>query len=600
MDFFDVLSLVGGIAMFLFGMEYMGDALKKTAGGKMQQILERLTSNRFMGILLGAAVTAVIQASGATTVMVVGFVNSGIMTLEQAVGVIMGANIGTTVTSWILSLTGIQGDSFGMQLLKPTSWTPVLALIGVGLLMFSKKDKKKNIGGILIGFAVLMFGMNTMTTSVAGLKDVPQFTRIMTAFSNPFLGVLFGAVVTAAIQSSSASVGILQALCNTGKVTYGLAVPIIMGQNIGTCVTALISSIGASKNAKRTALIHFYFNLIGTIVFMILFYLGNAILDFGFLGTSATAAGIATIHSVFNITATILWLPFSNLLVKLAKLTVPDREEKKPETDAYDEDLRALDPRFLETPSYAVKVAFEKTQHMAALANEAFADAVGLIPAYSGEGFEKVREMEGAADRYEDKIGTYLVRISEQELQKKDGRMLTQLMHAIGDIERISDHAMDIAIIARKMDEKKDKFSKKAREELDVLIRAVREILDITLDSFARQDAEEAEKVEPLEQAIDELDFDLQKRHIRRLQKGKCTIELGMDLTDITTIMERVSDHCSNIAAAQIEIEDDNSFDTHEYLAKVRHEDPAFQEMFRAYREKYHLPVKSAASASGK
>lgn len=590
MDFFDVLNLIGGISLFLFGMEYMGDSLRRTAGGKMQEILEKLTSNLFMGILLGALVTAVIQASGATTVMVVGFVNSGIMTLTQAVGVIMGANIGTTVTSWILSLSGISGDSFALQLLKPTSWTPVLALIGVILIMFTKKDHYHNVGGILIGFAVLMFGMNTMTTSVAGLKDVPAFTHLMTAFSNPILGVLVGALITAAIQSSSASVGILQALCGTGSVAFSTAVPIIMGQNIGTCVTAMISSIGATKNAKRTAFIHFYFNLIGTVVFMILFYLGNALLHFSFFHEAATASGIALVHSIFNVVTTLFWIPFNKLLIRLATITVRGGDEEEEDAmSKYDTELRALEPRFLETPSYAVQVAFELTCKMADYAKEALTDAMQLELEFSESTYQHVRELEAAVDRYEDRIGTYLVQVSEKELQKHDGRMVTQLLHSISDFERISDHAVDVAESARKMSEGKMQYSKKAVREIRVLISAVQKILDLTCTSFRNQDVKTASQVEPLEQVIDELNAELKKRHIKRLQKGKCTVEVGMQLTDFTNNMERVSDHCSNVAATLIELEE-NSFDTHEYLNEIKRVDPAFKEMFKTYLQEYSLP----------
>ncbi len=593
MSFFDVLNLIGGIALFLFGMDYMGESLKRTAGGKMQEILEKLTSNLFMGIMVGALVTAVIQASGATTVMVVGFVNSGIMNLTQAVGVIMGANIGTTATSWILSLSGINGESFALQLLKPTSWTPVLGAVGVAMIMFTKKDKYHNIGGIMMGFAILMFGMNTMTVSVAGLKDVPEFTHLMTAFSNPVLGVIVGAVITAAIQSSSASVGILQALCGTGTVVFSNAVPIIMGQNIGTCVTALISSIGASKNAKRTALIHFYFNFIGTIVFMILFYAGNAIFGFSFFGKAATASGIATVHSVFNIVTTLLWLPFTKLLVKLATVTVREKtgeEQEETQKDKYSQELLRLEPRFLSSPAYALQVAFEMTIRMMDYSRQSVLKAIALMKEFREDEYEKVSELEQAVDEYEDKLGTYLVQISGKELQQKDGRMVTQLMHQLGDIERISDYAFNVAISAKKMHTENLNFSKKAVQEISVMMDAINEIMNITYDTFESQNQEIASHVEPLEQAIDELNLQMKKRHIHRLQKGKCTIETGMQLTDFTTNMGRISDHCSNIAAAVIQIQDD-SFDTHEYLNEVKRESPEFKEMFSEYMSKYELPA---------
>lgn len=590
MDFFDLLSLIGGLALFLYGMETLGASLSKMAGGRMQQVLSKLTANKYMGILLGAGVTAVIQSSSATTVMVVGFVNSGIMELKQAVGIIMGANIGTTATSWILSLTGIDGGGFFMRLLKPTSFTPILGILGISMIMFSKRDKYHNIGGILMGFTVLMFGMDMMSSSVEGLKDVPQFTRVLTAFSNPVLGVMVGALVTAIIQSSSASVGILQALCRTGQVTFASAMPIIMGQNIGTCVTAMISGIGATKNAKRTAFIHFYFNLIGTIAFMILFYLANAVFDFPFMEAAAGEAGIATIHTIFNVVATLLWLPFSNQLVKLATITVKDdKTEENEEVDLYERELQVLDPRFLNNPSYAVATCFNVTKRMADLSRTALFQSIELLTDYNEEKFSQVMELENAVDKFEDRLGTYMVRISEQDVQNKDGRMLTMLMHSIGDMERISDHAVNIAQVAQKMDKNSLQFSKKARAELNVLMNAIHEIVDAAVNSFDDQNIRLADTVEPLEEVIDKLIAQLKKRHIKRLQKGKCTIELGLELTEVTTNLERVSDHCSNIAVCLIQI-NENSFDTHEYLDTVREESPEFKQMYDDYILKYQLP----------
>jgi phosphate:Na+ symporter len=588
MDFFDLLSLLGGLALFLYGMDILGTCLSKMAGGKMQQVLGRLTSNPYMGILLGAGVTAVIQSSSATTVMTVGFVNSGIMELEQAVGIIMGANIGTTATSWILSLTGISGGSFFVRLLKPMSFTPILGIIGIGLLLFSRRDRNHNIGGALLGFMMLMFGMDRMSSAVAGLKDVPQFTRVLTAFANPVLGVLVGAAVTAVIQSSSASIGILQALCRTGQVTFGAAVPIILGQNIGTCVTAMLSAIGASKNAKRTAFLHFYFNLIGTVVFMLLFYLTNALLDFPFMQTAAGEAGIAAVHTVFNVAATLLWLPFSKQLVKLATISVKEdlpEEEKSP----YEKELQVLDPRFLNNPSYAVSTSFEVTGRMADLSREALFHAMELLTDYSEERFRSVLDLEAAVDQFEDRLGTYMVRISEQEIQNLDGRMLTMLMHSVGDLERLSDHAVNIAYVARKIHEKDLKISNKTKEELLVLERAIYKIVNTAIQSFHDQDLTLANTVEPLEEVIHRRIAQLKKRHVKRLQKGKCTVDLGMELTDITSNLERVSDHCSNLAVCLIQIHE-NSFDTHEYLETVRRESPEFKSMYDAYLQEYQLP----------
>ena len=580
MDIFSVLTMVGGLALFLYGMQVMGDGLAKVSGGKLERILENLTSNPIKAVLLGAGVTAVIQSSSATTVMVVGFVNSGIMKLNQAVGIIMGANIGTTVTSWILSLSGLQGDNVFVKLCKPSSFSPLLAVIGVIFLLFIKDEKKKDIGAIMVGFAVLMFGMETMSDAVKPLANVPEFTGILTAFSNPVLGMIAGAVLTAIIQSSSASVGILQALCVTGAVSYGVAIPIIMGQNIGTCVTALLSSIGATKNAKRAAMVHLYFNIIGTVVFMVLFYTVNAVVGFSFLGTATNAAGIAVIHSLFNVFATMLLLPFGKGLEKLACLTI--REERK--------ELQLLDSRFLEKPAFAMEQSVHVANKMAEESKRTLFTAMDLLWNYTEDGAKKVGELENLVDQYEDELGTYLVKLSRQNLSVRDSHTLSIVLHCIGDFERISDHAINIMEAAQEMHDKKLIFSPKAEEELKVFSRAVQDIVEKAYAVFRDQDEKLAQKVEPLEAVVDELNQEVKKRHIHRLREGKCTIELGFILSDITTSLERVADHCSNIAVCVTQVRED-TYDTHGYLNSVKNED---SEIFRGLvleeEEKYLLP----------
>ncbi|MBO4976820.1 MAG: Na/Pi cotransporter family protein [Lachnospiraceae bacterium] len=590
MDFFDVLTMVGGLALFLYGMNLLGDGLAKASGGRLESILEKLTNNPLKAVLVGAGVTAVIQSSSATTVMVVGFVNSGIMKLQQAVGIIMGANIGTTATSWILSLSGIESGSFFMKLLKPTSFSPVLAIIGVAIIMFSNKDKLKNVATILIGFAILMFGMDTMSNAVKPLADVPEFTSILTRFSNPILGMLAGLVLTAVIQSSSASIGILQALCVTGAISYSAAIPIIMGQNIGTCVTAMISGIGATKNAKRAALVHLYFNIIGTILFMVVFYAVNAVYPFGFMEIAADQKGIATVHSVFNVAATICLLPFSNLLVKLACLTVKEEEDKPEELLGTSTALNLLDARFLEIPSYAVEQSRNVAITMAELAEEAMNLSLELIGKYNKEKADRVSQLEKEVDRFEDELGTYLVKLSSKNLSEKDSHTLSEILHCIGDFERISDHALTIRNAAEEMHSKKLKFSDKAQTELETLGRAIHDILKITMLSFSEEDLELSKQVEPLEEVIDELNMEIKQRHVKRLRKGKCTIELGFILSDITTNLERVSDHCSNIAVCLLQVSEDE-YETHAYLGEMKQESNVeFQGKVMAYRERYQLP----------
>lgn len=585
MDIFDVLSLFGGLAMFLYGMNVMGDSLAKTAGGKLERILEKLTSTPIKGVLLGAAVTAVIQSSSATTVMVVGFVNSGIMKLSQAVGIIMGANIGTTITSWILSLSGIEGESLLIQMMKPSSFSPILAVVGIVLLLFTKSERKHDIGNILLGFTVLMFGMNMMSGSVSGLKDVPEFTNILTMFSNPLLGMLAGAILTAIIQSSSASVGILQALCATGQVPFSVALPIIMGQNIGTCITALISAIGAKKNAKRAACVHLYFNVIGTIVFMVLFYTVNAFVHFSFLPIPANEAGIAVVHSCFNVVATLFLLPLSGILEKLAIFTVKDTEEDAAEMK--DDKLQLLDARFLEKPAFAVAQSVEVAKKMAELSKRALFTAIDLYDGYDDEKAQKVIDLEERVDRYDDELGSYLVKLSNRPLSQEDNQTISSILHCIGDFERISDHAINIMEIARGMQEKNQQFSDSAAKELHKFSDALKEIMSISLVAFETGDMELAEKVEPLEEVIDYLHAKVKRHHVKRLQNGNCTIELGLDLEDLITNYERAADHCSNIAVSLIQIKHDE-FETHEYIETLK-KDSKFETMFKEYKEKYRI-----------
>ena len=544
MTIFNVFSLLGGLALFLFGMDIMGKALEKQAGGQLQKILSKLTDNPLKGFFLGLCVTAVIQSSSATTVMVVGFVNSGIMELHQAIGVIMGSNVGTTVTSWILSISGLQGDSLFIQLLKPTSFSPVLAFIGI-LLYMCKSEKKKGVGTILIGFAVLMTGMTTMSNAVLPLQNEAWFTSLFTRFSNPLLGVLVGALVTGIIQSSSASVGILQALSATGVITYGSAIPIIMGQNIGTCVTALLSSVGANKNARRAAMVHLYFNIIGVTIFLFGFYGLNAVCHFAFVNTTIEAWGIAIVHSVFNILATVILLPFATGLEKLAILTIPDSPEK--------EEFALLDDRLLNTPAVAVERARAATAEMAELARVGVVQAMSLTHEWNDELAQKVRDEECRVDRYEDALGTYLVKLSGRELNHTDSQSVNTLLHTISDFERISDHSVNLLESAEEMHQKEIHFSKDAQEELQVLEDAVQDTLSRTTDAFRKGDLRLASKVEPLEAVVNELVRAIKARHVARLQAGSCSIEYGFVLDDLLTNYERVCDHCSNVAVAQIE-----------------------------------------------
>lgn len=590
MDFFDVLTMIGGLALFLYGMDVMGDGLARTSGGKLEKILEKLTSSPIKAVLLGAGVTAVIQSSSATTVMVVGFVNSGIMKLSQAVGIIMGANIGTTVTSWILSLTGIESNSFFVQLLKPSSFSPILALIGIIILMMSKDSKKRDIASIMLGFAVLMFGMDTMSNAVKPLADVPEFTNILMIFTNPILGMLAGLVLTAIIQSSSASVGILQALCLTGSMSYGVALPIIMGQNIGTCVTAIISSIGAKRNAKRAALIHLYFNIIGTILFMVIFYTINAFAHFAFLNDVASPMGIAVIHSLFNVVVTLVLLPFGNVLVKLAMLTIRETDEEK--EGQMEDATKLLDVRFLEKPAFAVAQCRNVGIEMAELTQRALVQAVDALTDYDKKKVKEVIRLEEMIDHYEDELGTYIMKLSGNSLSDEDNHTISNLLHCMGDFERISDHALNLAESVMAMKEKDMEFSPKAEEELRIYGEALKEIVSISVKAYETDDTMLAEKVEPLEEVIDELNVKIKNHHVKRLRKGKCTIELGISLSDILTDYERVADHCSNIAVCLIQTEEDG-FETHEYLNEVKKkENKEFQNLYKMYYNKYKLEKK--------
>lgn len=589
MDFFSILTLLGGLAMFLYGMQVMGDGLEKLSGGKLEKILENLSSNRVKAVLVGAAVTAVIQSSSATTVMVVGFVNSGIMHLSQAVGFIMGANIGTTVTAWILSLAGIESSNFFVRLLNPSSFSPILALIGVIFIVFLHDEKKKDIGNILVGFAVLMFGMNTMSGAVKPLAQVPEFTNILLKFSNPVLGVLAGALLTAIIQSSSASVGILQALCVTGAVQYGTALPIIMGQNIGTCITAMLSSIGATKNAKRAAIVHLYFNIVGTVAFMVVFYVLNGFLHFSFINEVAGPAGIAVIHSAFNIVATVVLLPFGDLLVKMACATVRDTKEEEA-ISAEDQEFMILESRFLSNPGIAIEQSKTAAKKMAEQSKTALQLSFGLLDNFQEENAFRVEKIEAKVDRYEDELGTYLIKLNQKDLSLEDSHSLSIMLHCIGDFERISDHALSIMKSAKEISEKNAAFSPQAVKELHVMEKAVSDIVDKAYAVFATQNMQLAEEIEPLEEVIDELSHELKRRHVNRLRAGECTIEMGFILSDVTTSLERIADHCSNIGVCVTQVRED-LYDTHSHLDTVKNAPgDHFHHEIEVARVNYMLP----------
>ena len=579
MSIFDVLSLIGGLCLFLFGMNVMGDALERRAGGGLKLLLGKLTKNKFKAFLTGLGVTAVIQSSSATTVMVVGFVNSGIMTLKQSIGVIMGANIGTTVTAWILSLGGISGDNLFVKLLKPMSFTPILALIGMILLMFGKVSKKKDTGMILLGFATLMFGMDTMSGAVSGLANVPEFQNLFLMFKNPVLGVLVGLLITAILQSSSASVGILQALTVTGQVSYGAAIPIIMGQNIGTCVTAMISSVGANRNAKRAAVVHLSFNIIGTVVWLSVFSILSAVLKPAILDTSASYLGIAVAHSVFNILCTVLLLPMSSLLETLALKLVPDAKKQEEQSE--------LDERLLVTPAIALDRCNTVVTAMASDATESFETGLNGLFAPNTQTSERIRELEDKTDHYEDILGTYLIKLSRNQITDTDSATISRLLKVIGDYERIADHSVNLLEAAEELAEKGIEFSPNARREMETLCSASREILALSKTAFVDNDLEAANRIEPLEQVIDELKEHLRNQHILRLKDGTCTVEAGFIWSDILTDLERVADHCSNIAACVIDTAHYN-MNLHQSVREMKRGE-GFEELYTYYSSKYTL-----------
>ena len=583
--FFKIISLLGGLSLFLFGMDVMGKSLERTAGGRLQTILAKMSSNVFKGFLLGLGVTAVIQSSSATTVMVVGFVNSGIMTLKQAVGVIMGSNIGTTVTAWILSLSGLEGDSFLIKFFKPSTLAPLIGIVGIVLYM-GKSDKKRGIGTIMLGFMALMTGMELMSGSMSFLKTEAWFADLMISFTNPILGILFGAILTAVIQSSSASVGILQSLCVTGAVTYGAAIPIILGQNIGTCITAIMGAIGANRNARRTAMVHLLFNVVGAVMFAVVFYGVGLFVEWQFLNDSVQAWDISLIHTGFNLVATAVLMPLNGLLVKLAYLFIP--AEQIPQK------MELLDERLLATPAVAVQRAHEIAGEMAADAAQAMHLAMGLTKKFDPAVLEQVVELENKTDYYEDALGTYLVKLSAMNLSMEDNRILNTLLYSISDIERMGDHALSVAKTAREIAEKSIDFSQQAKGELAVLEQAVLDIVDRTVAVYANFDLEQAIKIEPQEQVVDALVREVKSRHIRRLRDGLCAVEYGFVLEDLLTACERTADHCSNVAVEMLQVAE-GKLEAHEYLNALKagelHESAAFTERFARYKAQYTFPT---------
>jgi len=585
MGIFDVLSLICGVSLFLFGMNAMCDALKKSAGNRLKTILGQMTSKPLFGFLLGLGVTAIIQSSSATTVMVVGFVNSAAMTLTQAIPVVMGAKVGTAVTSWLTGLSGLGAGgaaiSSAVQWLKPSAWIPVMALAGISLQMFAKRERKKDVGTILLSFSVLMVGMDMMSEAVGGLKESESFRSILTLFTNPLFGVMAGLVLTLIIQSSSASIGILQSLSTTGAVTYGAALPIIMGMNIGTCVTAIISSIGANKDGKRIAFAHLYFNVFGAVIFLGLFYILDAVFSFAFVSDAIGMWGIATVHTLFNILSVIFLFPFRGFIEKISILTFPDKKEK--------ETANLLDDRLMDTPAVAVARAKDVTKQMAQLSCQALAHATTLVYSYDEKQADLVRDYEARVDVLEDALGTYLIKLSSRDLAEEDGREITQLLHLIGDFERISDHAVNIVESAEEIRDKKLQFSKEAQKELTVMMGAINEIIGLAYSSFSRNDRLAAVQVEPLEEIVDELRDRIKRNHVLRLQKSECTIEHGFVLSDLLNNFERVSDHCSNIAGCMVEIQDYDALNMHQYISSVKDDIDSFEEKCDVYRKKYAL-----------
>ncbi len=587
MDFFSILAMVGGLSLFMYGMNTMGDGLSKLAGGKLASILEKLTSKRIYAVILGMVVTAVIQSSSATTVMVVGFVNSGIMNLNQAVGIIIGANIGTTLTSWLLSLVGVEGGNFFMNLLKPSSLSPIMALIGILMIMSKKSQKSKDIGSIFIGFAILMFGMEMMSDAVKPLADDPNFTGILTRFSNPFLGVSMGAILTAIIQSSSASVGILQALCTTGVITYAVAVPIIMGQNIGTCFTAVLSSVGANVNARRASFIHMYFNLIGTIIFMSAFYLYNGIVGFPFINDVVKASDVALIHSIFNVTCTIILYPMADLLVKLATWTVKDVDKSETEGKKI-----GLDERFLQQPSFAIQRSRAALEQMADHVSKSSELTSDLLSSFDGDKVKEVYGIEDQIDEYEDALASYLLKLSDKQLSTEDNNSMSLILHSIVDLERISDHCNNISENLENLHNKKHSIPEVTLKELAVLSSAVRQVVHYATNALKNEDYGIAIEIEPLEQVVDDLSKTIRQRHIQRLKNGYCSIETGLVIEDTLIDLERISDHCSNIAIAIIELKDEN-LDSHSYLLSLsKSDDSTFAQIYNAFKAEYYLDGK--------
>ena len=580
MDIFSVFTLLGGLAFFLYGMSVMSNGLEKVAGGKLEKMLKVMTSNPMKSLALGAGITIAIQSSSALTVMLVGLVNSGIMDLSQTIGVIMGSNVGTTLTAWILSLSGIESSNFYLRLLKPESFSPLVALVGILLMMISKSDRRKSVGGIMIGFAILMYGMELMSGSMKPLADMPEFTHVLTAFSNPILGVIIGTVFTGIIQSSAASVGILQALSMTGGVTFGMAIPIIMGQNIGTCATALLSSIGVGTNAERVTAVHIAFNLIGTVVCLTIFYSGNMIVHFEFLTDKINPVGIALCHTLFNIATTVMLLPFTKQLEKIAIWAVKSKSDE-------DDETVFLDERLLVTPTFAIAECKNMTDQMGIMAKKNFFRSMKMINNFSQKRMDKILRKEPKIDMYEDKLGTFLVKLSSKDLTEKDNHEVSKLLHCISDFERIGDHAVNILKVAKDMNEKQIKFSDEAKAEIQRITSALSEIMDLTVEAFSENNLEKAKKVEPLEQVIDILINDAKNKHIERLQNGICTIELGFLLTEVLNNIERVSDHCSNVAVCLIQI-DQSSFDKHRYLNELKTSgEDEFKQNFETYKQKY-------------
>ena len=582
MDIFSLIMVAGGLSFFLYGMSIMSTGLERMAGGKLEKLLKSMTDNVFKSLLLGAGITIAIQSSSATTVMLVGLVNSGIMTIEQSVGIIMGSNVGTTLTAWLLSLVGLESSNMFLKLLKPENFSLIFALIGILLIMTSKKQKKKSIGSILIGFAILMYGMKLMSDAVAPLADMPEFAQVLTAFRNPLIGVLIGALVTGIIQSSAASVGILQALALTGTITYGMAIPIIMGQNIGTCVTSLISSIGVNKNAKKVSVVHISFNLIGTVVFMIIYSVCRGLLEVSLLESPINSFGIAVVHSIFNIGTTVILVPFNKLLVHIADFVIPGNGEDE-------ESTIILDERLLATPSIAISEANSAAAEMARIAKSEIIRALDIMVKYDEDKAEEIVHLENRLDSYEDAVGSYMVKLNGTQLSEADSLESNKILYAIGDFERLGDHGVNIMYSIRKAYEANLEFTDDAKEEIAVLVDAVKEIVYLATQAYIGNNIETAICVEPLEQVIDNIVFSMKSRHMVRLKEGKCSIDMGFILQDILLNCSRISDHCSNIAAAVIEIYERHSYDTHKYLNTVKSGDKIFDNLFEDYSEKYSI-----------